>query len=61
MNSFSLDKKSKDWQQADNLARHFENRFTEESNKCNSALADKKKAQDEARVSLFLLFMAAIL
>ncbi|CAF4795428.1 unnamed protein product [Pieris macdunnoughi] len=44
-----LDKKTKDWQQADNLARHFENRFTEESNKYNTALADKKKAQDEAR------------
>ncbi|XP_038207654.1 lamin-C isoform X1 [Zerene cesonia] len=44
-----LDKKTKDWQQADNLARHYEARFTEESNKYNTALADKKKAQDEAR------------
>ncbi|CAB3240964.1 unnamed protein product [Arctia plantaginis] len=44
-----LDKKTKDCQQAENLSRHFESRFTEESNKYNSALADKKKAQDEAR------------
>ncbi|XP_075974786.1 lamin Dm0-like [Anticarsia gemmatalis] len=44
-----LDKKTKDCQQAENLARHYETRFTEESNKYNSALADKKKAQDEAR------------
>ncbi|XP_047541276.1 lamin-C-like [Vanessa atalanta] len=44
-----LDKKTKDCQQAENLARHYETRFTEESNKYNTALADKKKAQDEAR------------
>ncbi|XP_063616506.1 lamin-C-like [Cydia splendana] len=44
-----LDKKTKDCTQAENLARHYETRFTEESNKYNSALADKKKAQDEAR------------
>ncbi|CAG9796445.1 unnamed protein product [Diatraea saccharalis] len=44
-----LDKKTKDCQQAENLARHYETRFTEETNKYNSALADKKKAQDEAR------------
>lgn len=44
-----LDKKTKDCQQAENLARHYETRFTEESNKYNNALADKKKAQDEAR------------
>ncbi|KAL0850986.1 hypothetical protein ABMA28_006879 [Loxostege sticticalis] len=44
-----LDKKTKDCTQAENLARHYETRFTEESNKYNTALADKKKAQDEAR------------
>ncbi|CAH2050659.1 unnamed protein product, partial [Iphiclides podalirius] len=44
-----LDKKTKDCQQAENLARHYETRYTEESNKYNTALADKKKAQDEAR------------
>lgn len=44
-----LDKKTKDCQQAENMARHYETRFTEESNKYNTALADKKKAQDEAR------------
>ncbi|XP_049874763.1 lamin-C-like isoform X2 [Pectinophora gossypiella] len=44
-----LDKKTKDCTQAENLARHYENRFTEESNKYNTALADKKKALDEAR------------
>ncbi|XP_069358745.1 lamin-C-like [Maniola hyperantus] len=44
-----LDKKTKDWQQADSMARHYETRFTEESNKYNTALADKKKAQDEAK------------
>ncbi|XP_014356572.2 lamin-C [Papilio machaon] len=44
-----LEKKTKDWQQADNLVRHYETRYTEESNKYNTALADKKKAQDEAR------------
>lgn len=46
----SLDKKTKDCTQAENLARHYETRFTEESNKYNTALADKKKAQDEAKV-----------
>ncbi|XP_050666684.1 lamin-C-like [Leptidea sinapis] len=44
-----LDKKTKEFQQADNLCRHYEARYTEESNKYNNALADKKKAQDEAR------------
>ncbi|KAJ2948129.1 hypothetical protein O0L34_g9928 [Tuta absoluta] len=44
-----LDKKTKDCTQAENLARHYETRFTEESNKYNTALVDKKKAQDEAR------------
>ncbi|XP_026738765.1 lamin-C-like [Trichoplusia ni] len=44
-----LDKKTKDCQQAENLARHYETRYAEESNKYNTALADKKKAQDEAR------------
>lgn len=44
-----LEKKTKEWQQADNMSRHFETRYTEESNKYNTALADKKKAQDEAR------------
>ncbi|XP_030025126.2 LOW QUALITY PROTEIN: lamin-C [Manduca sexta] len=44
-----LDKKTKDLAQAENLARHYESRYTEENNKYNSALADKKKAQDEAR------------
>lgn len=45
-----MDKKTKDCQQAENLARHYETRYAEESNKYNTALADKKKAQDEARV-----------
>ncbi|XP_041975467.1 lamin Dm0-like [Aricia agestis] len=44
-----LDKKTKDCTQAENLSRHFETRLSEESNKYNTALADKKKAQDEAR------------
>ena len=51
----SLDKKTKDCQQAENLARHYETRYTEESNKYNTALADKKKAQDEARVCINLV------
>ncbi|KAJ0182391.1 hypothetical protein K1T71_001760 [Dendrolimus kikuchii] len=44
-----LDKKNKDCAQAENLARHYETRYTEENNKYNNALADKKKAQDELR------------
>lgn len=44
-----LDKKTKDCQQAESAARHYETRYTEETNKYNTALVDKKKAQDEAR------------
>lgn len=55
-----MDKKTKDLQQAENLARHYETRYAEESNKYNTALADKKKAQDEARVCILVVWFRVL-
>ncbi|KAJ8735726.1 hypothetical protein PYW07_007346 [Mythimna separata] len=44
-----LDKKTKDCTQAEGAARLFESRYTEVTNKYNTNLADKKKAEDELR------------
>ncbi|XP_037968723.2 lamin Dm0 [Plutella xylostella] len=44
-----LDKKTKDCTTAENAARLYESRASELTNKYNTAVADRKKAEDEAR------------
>ncbi|GBP37453.1 Lamin-C [Eumeta japonica] len=45
----ALDKKTKDCNAAEGSARLYESRFSEITNKYNTAVADRKKVEDEAR------------
>lgn len=47
--SLRLDKKTKDCAVAENSARVYESRFNEINGKYNTALADRKKAEDQAK------------